>query len=167
MAIRDLLPRNWLGKRQVPVRREEAFDPFLALRREMDRLFDRFYNEFGLTRWDEGWGEVFPRVDVKETDREVVVTAELPGIDEKDLDISVSDDVLTLRGEKREEREEREGNFYRMERSYGTFHRDIALPCEVDPDKVEAVYRKGVLTIHLPKKEESRRRAKRIAIKTS
>ncbi len=164
MAIRDLLP-EWRGKRNVPVRREEWSNPFLSLQREMNRLFDSFFGDFSPVRLEEGFGGYFPRVDVKETNKEVVVEAELPGLDEKDIDITVSDDVLTLRGEKRLEREESQGGFYRMERSYGSFYRDIPLPCEVQTDNVEAVFRKGVLTIHLPKKPEAQRRAKKIAVK--
>lgn len=168
MAIRDLLPRhfNW-GKRNVPVRREEYNDPFTVLQREMNRMFDNSFEDFGLTRWDETASGFYPQIDVKETDKEFQVIAELPGMDEKDIDISVSDDVLTLRGEKRLEREEKEDNFYRMERSYGAFHREIPLPAEVDANHVEAVYKKGVLTIHLPKKPEAQRKVKKIAVKAS
>lgn len=166
MAIRDLIPFNRM-RRHLPVRKADYENPFYALQREMNRMFDNFFRDFNLAPFDAGFGTGFPVVDIRENDREVIVTAELPGVDEKDLDISVSDQYLTLRGEKREEREERNGNYYRMERSYGSFHRDISLPCEVETDKVEAVFKRGVLTITLPKKEEARRHAKRIEIKSA
>ncbi len=168
MAIRDLLPRRFnRDKRNVPVRREEYSDPFMALQREMNRMFDNFFEDFGLTRWDETSSGFYPQIDVKETDKEFQVIAELPGLDEKDIDISLSDDVLILRGEKRLEKEEKESNFYRMERSYGAFHRAIPLPAEVDTQHVEAVYKKGVLTVHLPKKPEAQRKVKKIAVQAS
>jgi len=140
MAIRDLLPSSW-SKKNVPIRHEDWFDPFYALRREMNRLFDSFFSEFTPARWSEGLGSYFPRVDVKETDKEVRISAELPGMDEKDIDISISDDVLTIKGEKKQEIEEKEGSYYRMERSYGAFHREIPLPTEVEADKAEAVFK--------------------------
>lgn len=164
MAIRDLLP-DFRNKREVPVRREEWSNPFLSFQREMNRLFDNFFSDFSPARFEEGFGGYFPNIDVKETDKEIRVEAELPGLDDKDIDISVSDDVLTLRGEKRMEKEEKESGYYRMERSYGSFHRDIALPCEVDSENVEARFRKGILTIRLPKKPEVQRKARKIAIK--
>ncbi|NOX89960.1 MAG: Hsp20/alpha crystallin family protein, partial [Calditrichaeota bacterium] len=115
----------------------------------------------------DSFGSFMPSVDVKEKDDEFVVTAELPGMDAKDVDISISDDILTLRGEKKEEKEEKEGNYYRRECSYGSFHRDIPLPAEVETDKVEAEFKRGVLTVHLPKKPESQRKAKKIQVKTN
>ena len=168
MAIRDLLPATW-SKRHVPVRRGENWSsPVFSLQREMNRMFDRFFSDFSPTRWwdEEISGGYLPRVDVKETNKEIRVEAELPGMNEKDIDISVSDNVLTLRGEKRLEREEKNEGYYHVERSYGKFHRDIPLPEEVETDKVDAVFKRGILTIHLPKKPEARRKSKRIEIKT-
>lgn len=169
MAIRDLLPATW-SKRHVPVRREDDWSkPFYSLQREMNRMFDRFFSDFTPARWwDEETGMgYFPRVDVKENAKEIRVEAELPGMDEKDIEISISDDVLTLHGEKRMEREEKEEGFYHLERSYGKFHRDIPLPAEVETGNVEAVFKKGILTVHLPKKPEAQLKSKRIEIKTS
>jgi len=165
MAILDLLPDR-RNKSNVPVRREEWSSPFASLQREMNRLFDNFFGEYTPARFEESFGGYLPKIDVKETNKDVLVEAELPGMDEKDIDISISDDILTLRGEKRMEKEEKESGFYRMERTYGSFHRDIPLPCEVESTNVEAVFRKGVLTVHLPKKPEAQRKAKKIAIKT-
>ncbi len=166
MAIRDLLSNSW-ARRQVPIRREGYSNPFRSLQQEMNRLFDNFFTDFTPARFGEGLGEYFPRVDVKETNDQVRVIAELPGMEEKDIDISISDDVLTLHGEKREEKEEKEGHFYRMERSYGAFHRDIPLPCEVQTDNAAAVFKKGVLTINIPKKPDAQRRARKIQIKVN
>ncbi|GAB4364261.1 MAG: Hsp20/alpha crystallin family protein [Calditrichia bacterium] len=164
MAIRDLIPTPWF-RRNVPIRREGESDLFLNLRREMNRLFDEFFSDITPRRFTEMTWADFPTVDVEETDRDVRISAELPGIDEKDIDISISDDVLTLKGEKKQEREEKGSTFYRMERSYGSFRRDIPLPSEVDPDKAEAVFKRGVLTIKVPKKPEAQRRTKKIEIK--
>ncbi len=166
MAIRDLIQGNFL-KKNVPVRREEWVSPFYSLQKEINRIFDNFLSELGSDRFFKETVETFmPNVDVKEKDKEILVTAELPGMDAEDIEINVSDDVLTLRGEKKEEKEEKEGDYYRRECSYGSFHRDIPLPVEVDTDKVEAEFKRGVLKIKLPKKPESERKAKKIQVKT-
>jgi HSP20 family protein len=129
----------------------------------MGRFFDRFLeNPWGAFQ-ERDWA-MTPRVDIVENDKEVVVTAEVPGMDEKDFDISLTADTLTLHGEKKAEREEKKGNWYRVERSYGSFHRTVPLPCQVDSDKVEARYSKGVLTITLPKLPEEKQHRKRIEV---
>ncbi len=140
-------------------------DPFTAMRREMDRLFDEMTRSFGLPRTPLGEGVLAPRVDVKETEDAIVVQAELPGVEEKDVEIEFADGVLTLRGEKKQEREEeeKEKGYYLMERSYGAFLRRIPIPAEIDEDNIRAVFDKGVLTVTLPKKPESQPR--KIAIK--
>ncbi len=140
-------------------------DPFTAMRREMDRLFDEMTRGFGLPRTSLGEGVLAPRVDVKETEDAIVVQAELPGVEEKDVEIEFADGMLTLRGEKKQEREEeeKEKGYYLMERSYGAFLRRIPIPAEVDEDNIRAVFDKGVLTVTLPKKPESQPR--KIAIK--
>jgi HSP20 family protein len=102
-------------------------------------------------------------VDVAEMEDEIKVSAELPGLDNEDIDVSLSDDVLTISGEKKEEKEEKGKNYYRSERSYGAFRRDIPLPSQVDADKVDAVFQKGVLTITLPKTAEAK--AKKVTVK--
>ena len=153
MALPSLL--RWNRGGSLPARREE--NPFLALHREMSRLFEDFWRGFDIEPslgLPEGTS-FSPRVDVEETDGEIRVTAELPGVDEKD-------DVLTLKGEKHEEREDR-GRGWR-ERSYGSFYRTIQLPSEVDADKVKAGYKKGILTIRLPKTATARERGRRIPV---
>ncbi len=134
-----------------------------SLRREIDSLFDRFF---------EGWPfrtssirQWVPSVDVSETAQEVVVQAELPGVDPKEIDISVQGNVLTLKGERKQEKEEQGANYHRIERAFGAFSRSLQLPAEVDVDKVNAVYKNGVLRITLPKTEAAA--AKKIEVKTA
>ena len=129
---------------------------FSSLQREMDRLFEDFFRRGGLMR---------PSVDVVETDDTVVVKAELPGMEPKDVDISVSGDKLTIKGERKAEKEEKGKTFYRMERGYGSFCRTIELPASVEADKAKADYKNGVLEITLPKTEQVK--AKKIPIKTN
>lgn len=122
-------------------------------RNEMDSLFDDFMEQFPARRdlGDRMWS---PEVDVHETDNEVVIKAEIPGMDQKDVNITVKDNVLTLKGEKKKEEEVKEANYHRLERSYGTFARTFTLPSMVLADKASAKYKNGVLSITLPKTEE-------------
>lgn len=133
-------------------------------RTEMDRLFDRFF-DWGASPATVGEGQWMPSVDVSETGKEVIVKAELPGMDPKDIDISVNGDRLTLRGERKYEHEEKGESFHRVERSYGAFSRDIELPAGVDSDKVEATYKDGVLKINLAKAKETA--TKKIEVKSA
>ena len=134
------------------------------LRREMDRLWDDYFGS-GRRALKPLEAEFAPAVDVKETAAQIVVKAEVPGIDAKDINISVTGDVLTIKGEKKSEREEKEENYHLVERSYGSFSRSLVLPAAVDLDKIEAKYDKGVLTVTCPKKEEVKPKA--IQIKTT
>ncbi len=133
--------------------REERY-PVLSLRDEVNRLFDDFFGG-GLLRTplESEW---LPALDVSETDTSVVVSAEVPGIAPKDIDILLTGDTLTIKGEKKQEEKKEEENYYRMERSYGSFQRVITLPSSVDPSKVTATHKDGVLTVTLEKKEESK-----------
>ena len=151
-------------KSVLPWKRDKALaerDPFALLRREMNSLFDDFFSD------REGPGQALagftPHVDVKETDGEIRVTAEVPGVEEKDIEIAVSGDTLTIKGEKKEDKEEKGEERYRLERSYGAFRRSFSLPCEVDPGKAAATYKKGVLTITLPKAAQAAK-SKKIAV---
>jgi HSP20 family protein len=139
-------------------------DPFTAARREMDRLFDEMTKSMSLSRPAMGMGPMAPRVDVKETDKAIEVHAELPGVDEKEVDVQLADGVLTIKGEKKQEREEKEKGYYLMERSYGSFMRQIPMPIEIEEDKVEARFDKGVLTVILPKSARAEAKTKKIAI---
>jgi HSP20 family protein len=134
----------------------------------MNRLdfFDDFFRGgFGLEPVERRLGAFTPSVDVSEDDKQVKVTAELPGMDEKDIDVSLSKDSLTIKGEKKEEKEEKKKDYYRMERSYGSFSRTIALPVEVDTDKVRAEFRKGILTVTMPKTSKAIEETKKISVK--
>lgn len=145
----------------TPWRHRRDVDRF---RSEMDRLFNRFLDwwspESHLRE-----GKWMPSMDVSETGKEIMVNAELPGMDATNIDISVRGNVLTLKGERKREYEERDENLHRVERRYGAFSRSIGLPAEVDSEKAEATYKDGVLRLILPKtKEESIRK---IQVKTT
>jgi HSP20 family protein len=144
-------------------RRDDMPDPLVSLRRDLDRMFDDLFNNFGrgLRGSDADWRSVTPTIDVAEDDKQVVVTAELPELDEKDLEVTLSGDVLTIRGEKRVEQEESKGGATHMDRRFGSFARSIRLPFEVRDEKVDARYDKGVLTIRVPKPPEAQRATRR------
>lgn len=161
MAKKNVVP---VEKKSVPVRREE-FHPFSLLRREIDSIFDRFFRGFELEPFRGRFGAFSPSIDVKESDKEISVSAELPGMDEKDIDVSLTRDSLTIKGEKKEEKEEKGKDYYRMERSFGSFSRTIPLPAEVDLDKAKAEFKKGVLTVTLPKSEKALKETKKIPVK--
>ncbi len=134
----------------------KSFGEISRLRREMDDLFNRIFGETTLSKI--GFGKWQPLVDISETDTDVVVKAELPGIDAKDVDVSITGDRLIIKGEKQQEKEEKEENRYRSERYYGTYQRVIDLPTLVEEDKTEATYKKGILTITLPKVEKVKKK---------
>ena len=136
-------------------------DPFLSLHREMNRLFDDVLRgTFGVpSREGQGGqgGTLMPHIDVSETDKELKIRAELPGVTEKDVEVTLNDDVLTIRGEKKVERTSEQENYHFVERSYGTFQRSLRVPYPVEPDQVQARFEHGVLTVTLPKSEKLQR----------
>ena len=146
----------------LPVKkRERGLNPLSQLHEEMDELFGNFFEDWpmslsGRNRW--------PAVDVAENKDEFIVKAEVPGCRAEDIDISVHDSRLTISGEKKQEKEEQEKGYYHFERSYGTFRRQLNLGSEVDPDKIEATCKDGVLSIRLPKTEKTK--AVKVKIKT-
>jgi HSP20 family protein len=169
MPITDMIP--W--KRKEPEQEQEERglqvrqDPYLTFQQQMNRMFDDFFRDWGLEpspAFGGGWEAFSPSVDVVETDKAIKVDVELPGLEEKDIDVSISRDVLTISGEKRQEKEEKKHNYVRTERSYGSFKRSIPLPGEVDAGKADAVFRKGVLTVTLPKAVKAQAQ-KKITIK--
>ena len=163
--MRSLIP--WLDKSNVPAKDEDFDDPFVSFRRSVDRMFDEFFN--GALAGRPGFSPLStfgPRVDVEDTDKEVVVKAELPGLDEKDFEVTLTGDVLTIKGEKKVENESRNGGSYYVERRFGSFSRSVRLPFEASDSPVDAKYDKGVLTIRLPKPADAQRQVKRIEVRT-
>ena len=140
-------------------------DPFRTLFQEVQKTFEDFSRRSPFARFSSD--VLSPRIDVAESKDAIEVTAELPGVDEKDVDVTLADDVLTIRGEKKSEREEqdKDKNWHVVERSYGSFSRAIPLPFEADPTKVEAKFDKGILQIHLPKPQEATKKEQKIEIK--
>lgn len=173
MALKELVPWRWGGLR----RWEEEERPFQAFRREMetlhremDRLFEDFWRGAGRpSLLPEAWafGDVSPRVDESEDDKAYHVALEVPGMDEKDVEVTLSDGLLTIRGEKKQEEEEKGKDFYRKERAFGAFRRTLPIPGEVDESKIKASFEKGVLTIDLPKTEEAQKKVKHIEVKAA
>ena len=151
---------------QVPAPR--YVDPFSAMRAEMDRVFDSFLGR-DVGRFPSLWREngseiVVPRIDVRETDGEIVVEAELPGMDQKDVNVTLRDGVLTIKGEKKSERDEKQADYHLTERSYGSFERSFRLADDVDDEKIKAAFDKGVLKVSMPKRPESVKAEKKIPI---
>jgi len=172
---------------KVPIKQEkrtasssvpQMWRPFESLREEIDRLFDDFgrgfWRPFGrslvaeepLFRRELTFPST-PAVDVVESDKAYEITAELPGMDEKNIEVKVANDVLTIKGERQEEKEEKKKDYYLRERSFGSFERSFGLPEGVDADKIEASFKKGVLTLTLPKKPEAQKSAKKIDVKSA
>ena len=145
--------------------RFDEWNPFLSLRTEMDRLFDNFFHGFEMERFGNASLGFQPKVNVADSEKEITVSVEIPGMDEKDIELALTKDALTIRGEKREEKEEKGKNYHRMERTYGSFSRTLPLPVEINTDKAEAAYKKGVLIITLPKTEQAVKETKKIPIK--
>lgn len=169
MAIKDLVPRIGRGREHMPVRRGD-YEPFHDFQRQMNRLFDEFLGDFPLAaRWSEPGlvaAGFSPRVDVAETDKDIKVSAELPGMDEKDITVEMDETSMTIRGERKEEKEDKGKNWYTREQSYGSFHRVIPLPANVESGKAKATFKKGLLTVTVPKREEEQAKRKAIKIET-
>lgn len=163
--IRNLLPSVW-RRSEAPLRREEE-NPFYVLHREMNRMFDDFFRGFDFPSPDDrGFiGGFAPSVDVRKDEKEVLVKAELPGMDEKDVEVVLADGVLTIRGEKKEEKEDKEGGYWRRELRYGSFNRDISLPEGLNMEKVDAKLKNGILTVSIPWLEAPKTKGKKITIK--
>jgi HSP20 family protein len=164
MSVRDLIPWGRSNRAPAPYREDDR-SPFLSLHREMNRVFDDFFRDFDMRlpmMGGAGLSGGWPHIDLSETEQHITVTADLPGIEEKDVEVLLQDGMLTLRGEKRSETEDKNRQF--SERYYGRFERHIPLDAEVKADKAEARFKDGVLTVSLPKNPEARPKAKRIAI---
>ncbi len=158
------------AKKQAPAASGE-WTPFESLRREIDRIFDDFHPlEW---RWPSArraggrdW-PVAPAMDLVERENEYEITAELPGIDEKDVELKLVNRMLTIKGEKSEEKEEKQKDYFLSERRFGSFQRSFQLPEGVDPEKIEAHFAKGVLTVKVPKAAAAKQPEKKISIKSA
>jgi HSP20 family protein len=141
-------------------------DPFASMRQEMDRVFDELGKGFGLARmWSEG--EAAPRIDLDEDDTSLTLRAEVPGVEEKDIDIQLYEGTLTIKGEKHTDHEEEKEGRHITERAYGSFMRRLSLPCAVDEGKIEAKLDNGVLVVKMPKSPEVQARTRKIPISKS
>ncbi len=167
MAMRDLMARRQ-GPREA-ARSERADTPLELLHREVDRLFDDFVRGFELPSLRSELRErrIVPDVDVVESDKDIRLSAELPGVEEKDIEVTLAEGVLRIRGEKKVEEEEKGKDYLRVERAYGRFERALAMPAGIDEDNVRATFRNGVLTVTVPKKAEAGPSARRIDIRAA
>ena len=161
MNMRDLIPWGRSSSSVPSPLHGDETSPFLTLHREMNRLFDDVFRGFDAPSAFGRGTMAWPRVEVTETDKAVTVTAELPGLEEKDVEVLISDGLLTIKGEKRAESQDQDRRF--SERFYGQFARQFPVG-EVEEDKVEASFNNGVLTVTLPKSERVQAKAKRVPI---
>jgi len=166
MSVTQLIPWN---RNRTALVRTGTRDPFFALQREVNRLFDDMWNGFDLPllrtagntgMLDHGW----PQIDLMEQDKEFQLTVEVPGMDEKDIEVQFADQCVILRGERREERNADQSGHHYSERYYGRFERRIPLNVEIEPEKAKAVLRNGVLTVTLPKAAQVQPSGHRIPI---
>ena len=173
MSLQEMMPWRWGGLRRWSdeprpmgsIRRE-----FTQLQNEMERLFEDFWRTGGrgdLLPARMTQGELMPEVDQSEDDKAYHVRIELPGLDKKDVDVSLSDSRLTIRGEKKQDEEEKGKDYYRRECSFGTFVRTLPIPGEVNESKIKASFDKGILSIDLPKSETAQKKVKHIDISTA
>src|SRR5882672_8477446 len=161
MNVRDLVPWSRGERERSPATRSDSLNPVMSLHREMNRLFDDVFRGFDDSRLFAGRGG-WPSVDVEETDKEYRVTAELPGLEERDVEVLLQDGVLTVRGEKRVEKQGGSRTF--SERYFGHFERQISLDRDIDEGAISATFRNGILTVTVPKSTQAVERTKRIAI---
>lgn len=163
MKIKNLLPDV------VRKTRTDMGHPFYSLQKEMNSLFDNFFRGFDVA--PRGFAAQMvgftPSVDVKENDKEFIIKAELPGVEEKDIDVTITNDAITIKGEKKEEKEDKDKNYYYMERSYGSFCRVIPLEAEIEAGKAEAKFKNGILDIKIPKNQSAKAKGTKVSIKTS
>ena len=167
--MKGLIPWRKMSEEMMPTRR--ADNPVSLFDREINHMFEDFFEDFerglgrgSLLRRNEDWLDETPSFEVSETDEEFCVKAELPGLDEKDIEVRMDGNELTVRGEKKREHDEKKRDYYVSEMSYGEFTRSVLLPEGVDHEKVKAVFKKGVLTLTLPKTEHGKAMHKRIDV---
>ena len=157
--MRSLIPWKWGGSQSSPD------NAMIEFKKEVDDLFSKFFGSEGwlpTSYFSRGFN---PALDISETDEDIVVKVELPGVDPKGIEVNLAGTTLTVKGEKKEEREENTESMHRIERSYGSFLRSITLPCEVNEEKTEATFKDGVLNLKLPKNEPSKKNSIKIDVK--
>jgi len=166
MAIRDLIP--W-RRSSRELERPRYGDPFSRFQDEMNRLFDDFFQGVAPRRsdWTRELGQFEPSVNIHESEKEVRISAEIPGMDQKDIEVELTEGGLSIRGEKKLEHEEEKDGYRTVERSYGSFQRHIPLPPELDTEKANAEYKNGVLNVTVPKRPEAESKKKKIEVKSS
>ena len=167
MQIKDLIP--WARNGKSVDEKSSDKHPIATLQEDMNRVFERFWSRFEKPIGGFGlpWEGTGLRSDVVETEGGIEVTIEVPGMDEKDVEVTLTDDTLTVKGEKKVEHQDSKKGYYLSERTYGAFHRTVALPPGVDAQKAEATYKNGVLTVKLPQSAEAKAKAKRIEVKAA
>jgi len=153
MRLSTLTPWKWNERNQLA---RASHDPISSLQRELNQLLEGFFDDSPFKFAERGGAALMaPKLDISETDKELHITAELPGLKEEDIDVEFAGDYVKIRGEKKDERDEKEHNFHRVERSFGMFERVVPISAQVDREKAQATYKNGVLTITLPKTESA------------
>ena len=186
MDFKKLVPWNWFKKEEegtgsaLPIRStdqgtpgRQLNGPIGQLHQEMDQLFDHFFRGFGISPFRASGpfsnslaaGLLKPTLDIGANDKEYAISIEVPGVEQKDIKLEIANNTLTVSGEKRQKTEEKEKNYYRMERSYGSFERILSLPEDADQDLIQATFKNGLLSITMPRKKLARSDVKQIAIK--
>ncbi len=168
MSLRDLAIWNRKNNQLDNGDIKDSFQPFYS---EIDRLFDGFFGDFGRTPSTflsrDRVGSFSPKIDISNDASAIEIVAELPGLDKKDVQVSLKDNILTIKGEKKSSDEKKEKNYYRVERSFGSFERSIRVPEEVSVDKIKASFKNGVLSVTLPKSEIAKEQARKIEVKAA
>jgi len=168
MTITDIIP--WKKKGDILPDRGRDADLIPEIRQEMNRLVDEFFERpLGLSPFFSHTSlskDFSPVLDISETEKEIVIKAELPGLEPEEIDVSLDRGVLTISGEKQAKQEQKGEHYYQIERSYGSFQRSVALPAEVDEEKIKAIFKRGVLNIVLPKTKAALEKRRKITIKT-
>ena len=183
MSIKKWIPWNWFKKEEdgataVPVKRAPSrhwdavpSGPLAQFHKEVDRLFEQAFRGFGLSTpgfdrplWPHSDGMLKQTLDLDATEKAYTISVEVPCMDEKDVKVEIANDTLTIRGEKKQENEEQDRNYYRMERSYGSFQRVLSLPEDADQEAISAGYKNGVLTVSIPRKPAPQNHVRQIQI---
>lgn len=158
MAFRSMMRRK--QEPEAPMTTTEGWSPIAALQRDINHMFEQLWSGERLPTMfsEEQMGAAFPTVEITEGEKDIEVSAELPGMSEKDIDISLNAEgnMLMIKGEKKFEKEKKDRDYYRAERSYGSFRRTLPLPCSVEADRTNATFKNGVLEIKMPKAEETK-----------